>query len=472
MGRIMTNLALKHLNQQRVSFLLPLSELPEGEEPAEVEEVPEDLLSLDVLLGMIEELPEGYRRIFKLSVLDGLSHSEIAELLHIAPHSSSSQFFRAREYLKRLIVLYRAQILLLFLLLLLPLGYWMWHKPAENILSIPDTPGLSTLPGGDACVSKADGDVPMPVWQPRRGRGSSVAIVVGSVSADTVTASVAETPERPDTVRTASPVRLPKEQMRSEHERVTFRGKRKAGWMLALQYDNRRSVQGVVPGTMPTPPLGVSSILFPPSVGYWDDYYRYLQEHGSDVTSPEIDLLKQIALRNKGRKIEEHNHHELPFTVGLIVQKTLNSRWGFETGLQYTRLKSDFTKGEGALVFEQQELHYLGVPLRATYRIGKLKCLSFYTSAGVMLEIPVSATRETEYIIDGVPAYSKSQQLRLPLQWSVNGALGVQYQLLPSVGIFAEPRLNYYFDDGSGVKTYRKEHPFGITLPVGIRWTY
>lgn len=79
MSRIITNLALQYLNQSRAVSVIPLSGLPEEDEPMNTE--PDlELLPLDVLLSMIEKLPEGYRNIFKLSVFDGLSHREIANL--------------------------------------------------------------------------------------------------------------------------------------------------------------------------------------------------------------------------------------------------------------------------------------------------------------------------------------------------------------------------------------------------------
>lgn len=96
MSRIMTNLALQYLNQSRAVSVIPLSGISEEDEPMNTEPDME-LLPLDVLLSMIEKLPEGYRNIFKLSALDGLSHREIADLLHIEPHSSSSQVFRAKN---------------------------------------------------------------------------------------------------------------------------------------------------------------------------------------------------------------------------------------------------------------------------------------------------------------------------------------------------------------------------------------
>ena len=59
-------------------------------------------------------MPEGNREVFKLSVLDGLSHKEIGELLDINPHSSSSQLSRAKKMLRAILVDY-------WMLLLLPI---------------------------------------------------------------------------------------------------------------------------------------------------------------------------------------------------------------------------------------------------------------------------------------------------------------------------------------------------------------
>ena len=71
-------------------------------------------IELGLLLSAIESLPKGNREVFKLSVLDGLSHKEIGELLGINPHSSSSQLFRAKKMLRTILINY-------WMLLLLPI---------------------------------------------------------------------------------------------------------------------------------------------------------------------------------------------------------------------------------------------------------------------------------------------------------------------------------------------------------------
>lgn len=60
-------------------------------------------LSFDTLTGLIRRLPEGYRQVLNLYAIEGKSHREIGEMLHIKPDSSASQFHRAKNMLARMI---------------------------------------------------------------------------------------------------------------------------------------------------------------------------------------------------------------------------------------------------------------------------------------------------------------------------------------------------------------------------------
>lgn len=63
-------------------------------------EIDEDQVSIDYLMKIIQELPDRYRLVFSLYVLDGYSHKEIAELLEINEGTSKSNLSRARQILK------------------------------------------------------------------------------------------------------------------------------------------------------------------------------------------------------------------------------------------------------------------------------------------------------------------------------------------------------------------------------------
>jgi len=63
-----------------------------------------DPFELEYLLHLIQELPQGYRTIFNLYAIEGFSHKEIAEQLHISENTSKSQLSRARVFLQQLLL--------------------------------------------------------------------------------------------------------------------------------------------------------------------------------------------------------------------------------------------------------------------------------------------------------------------------------------------------------------------------------
>lgn len=61
-------------------------------------------ISLDDMLNMVKELPDGYRMVFNLFAIDGYKHEEIAAMLNISEGTSRSQFFKAKHVLQKKIV--------------------------------------------------------------------------------------------------------------------------------------------------------------------------------------------------------------------------------------------------------------------------------------------------------------------------------------------------------------------------------
>lgn len=73
-------------------------------------DVDEDNISIDYLLQIIQELPDRYRLVFNLYVLDDYSHKDIADMLDITIGTSKSNLSRARQILKQTIVSYKEKI--------------------------------------------------------------------------------------------------------------------------------------------------------------------------------------------------------------------------------------------------------------------------------------------------------------------------------------------------------------------------
>jgi RNA polymerase sigma-70 factor (ECF subfamily) len=63
----------------------------------------EDELSANEILGLLDQLPTGYRTVFNLYVLEGLKHKEIAEMLEISINTSKSQLILAKKRMKELV---------------------------------------------------------------------------------------------------------------------------------------------------------------------------------------------------------------------------------------------------------------------------------------------------------------------------------------------------------------------------------
>jgi len=73
-------------------------------------DVDNDDISIDFLLKIIQELPDRYRLVFNLYVLDGYSHNEIGSMLKITTGTSKSNLARGRQILKEKIEHYKLSL--------------------------------------------------------------------------------------------------------------------------------------------------------------------------------------------------------------------------------------------------------------------------------------------------------------------------------------------------------------------------
>lgn len=100
--RVFTNFALTYLEKQRRTQTEDIELLPDLPE----EDTPPPEISTGEIMKLIEELPEGYRTVLNLFLVEGWSHREIAQKLHIGESTSASQYLRAKRLLKQKIILF------------------------------------------------------------------------------------------------------------------------------------------------------------------------------------------------------------------------------------------------------------------------------------------------------------------------------------------------------------------------------
>ena len=76
-----------------------LSDISEADESVAISEPEMESIPADVIYDLIRKLPDGYRTIFNLYVIEGKSHKEIAAMLDIKVNTSASQLHRAKAML-------------------------------------------------------------------------------------------------------------------------------------------------------------------------------------------------------------------------------------------------------------------------------------------------------------------------------------------------------------------------------------
>ena len=96
--RIFVNSAIKYYHREKnhnSAAAMEVASAFENEEPGVL-----NALSEQELLGLLSELPKGYRAVFNLHAIEGYSHAEIASLLDIRESTSRSQLVKARKLLQ------------------------------------------------------------------------------------------------------------------------------------------------------------------------------------------------------------------------------------------------------------------------------------------------------------------------------------------------------------------------------------
>lgn len=100
LGKIMMNVSIDYY---RANLKMAYTEDLEKAEHISDGDYTDKNLNYNDLLAMVQKLPQAYRTVFNLFAIDGYSHDEIAEMLHINAGTSKSNLFKARQKLKQMI---------------------------------------------------------------------------------------------------------------------------------------------------------------------------------------------------------------------------------------------------------------------------------------------------------------------------------------------------------------------------------
>lgn len=469
----------QHANKEQ-SALMQLAK--EETETTDTSQTP----SYDQLQSFVALLPQGYQDVFRLSVFENFSHQEISKVLGIAPHSSSSQLFHAKRTLRTLI---RRSWVLLLLLIAVPTAIWLFIQKDKTIeesnpiaqkkTEMTQEPERSL----DSDISQSP--ILVPSYQTTYPKLSAQHKPSVEVS-DTTTYQIAEAPHE-SIQETTHQTPIDTTKVESHHDIFTIPAF-ESGHLLVAQAEVSRpwhismtysGIAGNNEDYMAQASVGktsfnaISNTSIPTQFNNWIDYALYLNYDPMVVRDAETRSINYIATLNStlnGGMMEAHHKHQLPVTFQILLNRQLTKRLSVETGLSYTQLNSTITTGSTqAFIQEKQQLRYLGIPLRLGWQWYSKAHFSLYSSVGATLELPVQGKVLIRHEANGSKTFQKKTDLDVPYQWSTTFGLGLQYNLTPHLGLYLEPCLQYFFNDGSDIQSYRTEHPLQITLPLGIR---
>ena len=169
---------------------------------------------------------------------------------------------------------------------------------------------------------------------------------------------------------------------------------------------------------------------------------------------------------------EMHIRHNQPVKIGVSVDVPLASRWSIQTGVTYSFLSSEISQEQTHLSqVSKQNLHYIGIPVRANYQWWEHKSWKVYSAVGGEVERMVSGQLKTRQLVSEKTRSTSTRNLKdSKLQFSGNVMVGVEYQWSKRMGVYAETGAVYYFDNGSNLKTIYSEKPFNVSLALGFRF--
>ena len=452
MGRIMTNLALKAVESR--NGCVPMGNV-EADALCADEECMDGIVPFDDIMAMIDSLPDGYRRVFKLAVIDGLSHGEIARMLGIEPRSSSSQLARAKRALRCMVAEYRVRMGAVVVLLAVALALHVVDGPVGHRSAFVQQGADYTCPTPIAKAERREAVAERQAGGMPTAATGRFAAPLGDV-ADSTCSGVETPPRMPDVADVTGigildgAVRLPDALPLRMVEVADndaggsarlFDGGRK--WLFGLGSVAGRSSGGMAARVLRMISGGVGSGTRV-NIETWEELAHYLTyDTGVGLTPEERYALLQIAYNNNGRIVTKKDF-ESPLQVG--------------------------GRADTTGIAERQRTFFIGVPVSASYRFLHKGRWNAYGTAGVALDVPFYGKSDVRFNLNNAVVYRSERRLGLPgWQWSVSAGAGVSYDLAPGLQLFFSPKLTWYVPSGGKTETQWSDKPLQVAFPFGFR---
>jgi len=164
-------------------------------------------------------------------------------------------------------------------------------------------------------------------------------------------------------------------------------------------------------------------------------------------------------------------NHLPPFSLGMTARKSLGRYGAVESGLVYNCLVSNFAWSDWTDYHVRQTLHYVGIPVNMVLypQSSPKPNWRFYIASGFMVEKGLRAVYRQKNQREGEQRITIVRTSIDGLQWSLSGALGVNYRLVKGFSFYLEPRLGYFFKNNQPI-SMRTEWPVNFSINMGLNY--
>ncbi|MBP5688508.1 MAG: outer membrane beta-barrel protein [Muribaculaceae bacterium] len=163
-------------------------------------------------------------------------------------------------------------------------------------------------------------------------------------------------------------------------------------------------------------------------------------------------------------------YHQVPIRVGAKVAFNIGDKWRIGSGLIFTRLKQK-AKAKVGITYQNIDgtFNYLGLPAYVSRDVWRNKRFQVYANAGAMMEFNLNNHMQiTRHRGREKTVITYDNRDHRP-QFSINAGIGAQYNIIDKLGIYMEPGISYYFNNGSDIYNLYKDKPFNFDFNLGIR---
>ena len=213
---------------------------------------------------------------------------------------------------------------------------------------------------------------------------------------------------------------------------------------------------------IPTMPGSRLSVVFDP----WATSMPATKASGSPGSS---SAKPSMLSRNKASTTDASHYQSAKLALTLKVN--LDYRWGIETGIVSSTLKSEFNTVAGSTrTISERTITYLGIPLFVSYNLFEWNRLSMYLDVGPMYEFSTGTDLASRSYVGGaLTETSNDRSTYEDSKWSANAGAGLQLRVSDHSALFVQPGVSYHFKDDSALETFYTEHPASYNVTLGYR---